>query len=106
MQLLAPETLKQLPAAILPRLIKLFSTITPELIIEMQQAAAHNDLATLAEAAHKLKGSCLSLGAEQMAVLCKELQEKGEANDSIGIHAQIDELSRLYPATLSAMQQV
>lgn len=104
MQLLATETLKQLPAAILPRLVKLFSATTPELLTEIQQAAANNDLAAMAEAAHKLKGSCLSLGAEPMAALCKVLQEKGEANDSTGIHAQIDELQRLYPATLNAMQ--
>ncbi|WP_298608246.1 Hpt domain-containing protein [uncultured Thiothrix sp.] len=104
MQLLATDTLKQLPAAILPRLIKLFMTTTPDLITAIQQAAVKNDLVVMAEAAHKLKGSCLSLGAEQMAAICKELQEKGEANDNTGIHEHIATLSSLYPQTLEAMQ--
>lgn len=104
MQLLALNTLKQLPKPILPRLINLFMSTTPDLITEIQQAAAKNDLAVMANAAHKLKGSCLSLGAEQMAAICKELQEKGEANDNTGIQAQVTELSSLYPKTLEAMQ--
>lgn len=104
MQVLATETVKQLPAAILPRLVKLFSTTSPELLENIQQAATDNNLRALAEAAHKLKGSCLSLGAEQMAEICKDLQEKGEANDATDIHTKIRELKLLYPITLSALQ--
>lgn len=104
MQLLANETLKQLPATILPRLITLFSSTTPDLLVEIQESATKQDLQTMAKAAHKLKGSCVSLGAEKMAELCKELQHKGENNDATDIKAMITELTDSYPSTLAAMQ--
>ena len=106
MQILATETLKQLPTAILPRLIAIFASTTPELLVEIQQAAAKHDLHSMAQAAHKLKGSCVSLGAEKMADLCKALQDKGEANDAIDIQAYIEELNQIYPATLAVMQSL
>ncbi|MFI0400583.1 MAG: Hpt domain-containing protein [Thiolinea sp.] len=106
MQILATETLKQLPAAILPRLIAIFTSTTPELLVEIQQAATKDDLPGMAQAAHKLKGSCVSLGAEKMADLCKTLQDKGEANDEVDVQGYIAELNNLYPATLAAMQNV
>lgn len=106
MQLLATDLLKQLPVAIRPRLINLFSTTTPDLLTEIQQAAVGGNLILMAQAAHKLKGSCISLGAEQMAAICKHLQEQGEANDATGLNEQITELTQLYPATLNAMQNV
>ena len=106
MQILATETLKQLPAAILPRLIAIFASTTPELLVEIQQTATNNDLHGMAQTAHKLKGSCVSLGAEQMADLCKTLQDKGESNDAVDIHTYIAELNKLYPATLTAMQNL
>lgn len=104
MQLLATETLTHLPSAILPRLVTIFASTSPALLEEIQQAAASQDLLKMAKAAHNLKGSCLSLGAEHMAQLCKELQEKGEANQAAGIQESISKLIQLYPATLAALQ--
>ncbi|MFZ1385950.1 MAG: Hpt domain-containing protein [Thiolinea sp.] len=106
MQILATETLKQLPASILPRLIAIFASTTPELLVEIQQTATNNDLHGMAQAAHKLKGSCVSLGAEKMADLCKTLQDKGESNDAVDISAYIEELNKLYPVTLATMQNL
>jgi hypothetical protein len=104
MQLLATETLARLPSSILPRLVTIFASTSPALLDEIQQAASHDDLLKMAKAAHNLKGSCLSLGAEHMAQLCKELQEKGETNQAAGIQEPINELIQLYPATLAALQ--
>lgn len=106
MQLLCTDSLKQLPAAILPKLIVMFSTSTPDLLTEIQQTAARGDLQAMAQAAHQLKGSCISLGAEKMADICTELQAKGEHNDAVGLNAYISELIRIYPATLAAMENV
>ena len=104
MQLLSPETLRSLPAVILPKLISLFRSNTPPLIAEIRQQAAQHNWLAMAQAAHKLKGSCVSLGAESMAEICKELQHKGEANDSTDITARIEALAALYPLTLEALQ--
>ena len=104
MQLLTPETLRSLPAVILPKLISLFSSTTPPLLTEIRQHATQSEWQAMAQAAHKLKGSCVSLGAEPMANICKSLQHKGEANDSSGVDEEIATLTALYPLTLAALQ--
>ena len=106
MQLLTPETLRSLPAVILPKLISLFSSTTPPLLTEIRQHATQGEWQAMAQAAHKLKGSCVSLGAEPMANICKSLQHKGEANDSSGIDEEIATLTALYPLTLAALQSM
>lgn len=106
MQLLAPEALQHLPAVILPRLIQMFGSTTPPMLADMHQHASSGNLLAMAQAAHKLKGSCVSLGAEQMAEVCKTLQHKGEQGDATGIRALLDELDVLYPATLAALQEI
>lgn len=106
MQLLITEALQQLPAAILPRLIDIFSTTTPNMIAEIRQYADNGDLPAMGLAAHRLKGSCVSLGAEQMANICKQLQHKGESNDATDVAAMIDELEALYPATFDALRNI
>ena len=104
MKLLATETLKALPAVILPRLIGLFEKTTPDLISEIRTYTQQGNLAEMAKSAHKLKGSCVSLGAEKMADICKELQHKGEENNANGVAQQVEALAALYPLTLEAMQ--
>ena len=104
MQLLTPDTLRSLPDVILPKLISLFSSTTPPLLTEIRQHATQGEWQAMAQAAHKLKGSCVSLGAEPMANICKSLQHKGEANDSSGVDEEIATLTALYPLTLAALQ--
>ena len=104
MQLLTPETLRSLPAVILPKLISLFSSTTPPLLTEIRQHATQGEWQAMAQAAHKLKGSCVSLGAEQMGDICKILQHKGEANDASETQTLSQALTRLYPETLAALQ--
>lgn len=106
MQLLSTEALQHLPAAILPRLVDMFGKTTPALLTDIQQHASSGDLHAMAQAAHKLKGSCVSLGAEQMAAICKELQHKGESNDASGINEYVAELTSIYPATFAEMQKL
>ncbi|MBO0614155.1 Hpt domain-containing protein [Thiothrix fructosivorans] len=106
MKLLAPEALQHLPAVILPRLIQMFGSTTPPLLVEIRQHASAGNLPAMAQAAHKLKGSCVSLGAEQMAEICKTLQHKGECGDAAGISALLEELEGIYPATLAALQTI
>lgn len=106
MQLLITEALQQLPAAILPRLIDMFGSTTPDMISKIRQHADSGDLAAMGAAAHRLKGSCVSLGAAPMADICKELQHKGESNDGSNIATMIDELETLYPATFAALKKI
>ena len=104
MQLLTPETLRSLPAVILPKLISLFSSTTPPLLTEIRQHATQGEWQAMAQAAHKLKGSCVSLGASAMAEICATLQYKGEQQDLSQAPVLLKQLQQLYPATLDALQ--
>jgi HPt (histidine-containing phosphotransfer) domain-containing protein len=104
MQLLNPEALRSLPAIIRPKLVTVFAKTTPELLEHIQLHATSGNLHAMAQAAHKLKGSCVSLGAEQMGDICKILQHKGEANDASETQTLSQALTRLYPETLAALQ--
>jgi HPt (histidine-containing phosphotransfer) domain-containing protein len=59
---------------ILQRLVELFGTQTPELLAAMRSAVDEARPGSVIEAAHKLKGSCLTLGAHHVAELCQELE--------------------------------
>lgn len=105
MQLLATETLQVLPPAILPRLISMFDSTTPGMLADIRQHADNGDLPAMGQAAHKLKGSCSSMGAVHMANLCKELQHKGETGDASNVNDMVTELEAIFPATLEALKQ-
>jgi CheY-like chemotaxis protein/HPt (histidine-containing phosphotransfer) domain-containing protein len=56
------------------RVIELFLNAVPELIDTLDEAIANKDAPRVKTLAHKLKGSCLSLGAEQMAAACYKVE--------------------------------
>lgn len=104
MNILALNVFQELPAPLLPRLVDLFMATTPILLKEIQHYQTSGDLQALGQSAHKLKGSCLSLGAQAMAELCHTLQVKGEQQDSAEITELTTQLNDLYPLTLKALQ--
>ncbi len=106
MKLLTLETLQNLPSFLIPRLVDLFAKTTPALLDELQQhGIATPAPAAMAQAAHKLKGSCVSLGAEQMASICAELQHKGEQQDMQNVASLITELAQIFPPTLAELRK-
>jgi CheY-like chemotaxis protein/HPt (histidine-containing phosphotransfer) domain-containing protein len=64
------------------RLVELFLDRTPPLIEELRRAIERADTGELRARAHKLKGSCLAVGAERMALLAAQLQHAGEHGDA------------------------
>jgi HPt (histidine-containing phosphotransfer) domain-containing protein len=62
-------------------LIDLFLEDAPRKLASMLEAAAGADVGALARAAHSLKGSSASLGANGVAALCGEL-ERTDCGDS------------------------
>ena len=55
-------------------------------------AVAKKDSVLLAQAAHKLKGSSLNIGASRMASLCLHLEQLGKSGANIGDEPSLDEL--------------
>ena len=106
MTLLVSEVLAGLPAAVLPRLVKMFGDTTPGMLRDIRQAANAGDWSGMGSAAHRLKGSCVSLGAQRMAEICQTLQHQGEAGEGQGVPGLLDELEDLYQPTFQALQNL
>lgn len=102
--LVNPEVLESLPDFLIPQLIQVFTGTTPAMLQELQQQLTAQDAHAFGQTAHKLKGSCVSLGASAMAEICATLQHKGEQQNLTQAASLVLELQQLYPATLDALQ--
>lgn len=67
---------------ILARLIRLYFENSPKLMQGIKEACATGDPAKLRSAAHTLKSSSASLGAEALAAICKDLEDMGRINNT------------------------
>ncbi|MCS7065464.1 MAG: Hpt domain-containing protein [Fimbriimonadales bacterium] len=56
-----------------------FLNIAPELLAQIEQAVAQGDAAALTHAAHTLKGSARSIGAESLAEKALALEQIGKS---------------------------
>jgi HPt (histidine-containing phosphotransfer) domain-containing protein len=59
------------------RLVDVYLKSSPELVDAMRDAVASEDAETLERSAHSLKSSSATLGALELAELCKELEQIG-----------------------------
>jgi CheY-like chemotaxis protein/HPt (histidine-containing phosphotransfer) domain-containing protein len=65
-----------------PRLLELFLDRTPPLLEELRRAIERADAGEVRSRAHKLKGSCLAVGAERLALLAAQIQHAAEQGDA------------------------
>jgi signal transduction histidine kinase/CheY-like chemotaxis protein/HPt (histidine-containing phosphotransfer) domain-containing protein len=79
-----------------PRLVSLFIARVPENLAELEAVLALADCRRVREKAHKLKGSCLAVGAELMAHEAEALQFEAERDDLGKAAAHLDALKHGY----------
>jgi two-component system sensor histidine kinase/response regulator len=85
---------------VVDQLVDLFLTSTPPMLAELRDAADRGDHDELQRTAHKLKGSCQSIGATAMATLCRAV-ETGEGD----VHSTIAELGAALASTEIAIRR-
>ena len=75
-------------------MVALFVIEAPTLLDELRQLIAASNFAAMQRSAHTLKGSCNTIGAKRMGMLCSDLQiiSKGEAlqNTAAEIFAELE----------------
>lgn len=79
------DSMKEMFGNDFAELAGLFRTDSPQRISALNQAATDGDAIKVAKIAHALSGSSASIGATEMAALCKEL----EINTKLGIPSNI-----------------
>jgi signal transduction histidine kinase/CheY-like chemotaxis protein/HPt (histidine-containing phosphotransfer) domain-containing protein len=91
------------------RLSSLFLARTPEILVELEAAVKNRDAQRIRDRAHKLKGSCLAVGAEVLAQMSQAMQFAAEQGTVEGMHertqeirAQFDRVSTLLHQELNA----
>jgi len=73
-----------------PGVIRVFLRHVPDQLASLASALDDNDPEALQAAAHKLKGSCLSVGVPRMAALCERLESEPADPGARQIKAQLD----------------
>lgn len=83
----------------LVELIDIFLGQSQDLIDEIKSGAEKKDNQIITKAAHKLKGSCLNLGAMSMGEVCQDIEHTSRDNNLSDIELKINELMSLHKET-------
>jgi signal transduction histidine kinase/AmiR/NasT family two-component response regulator len=81
------------------QVLEMFSRQAPGCIEEMRTAIDSGDYTTMWKSAHKLKGTCLNIGAKKVAEICKEIERKGRNLEVSGLQGLIMQLEVDYNTT-------
>jgi HPt (histidine-containing phosphotransfer) domain-containing protein len=60
----------------------------------------------MSQTAHKLKGSCLNLGARQLAEVCRQIELKGKNGEASQVPAHTAVIKSIYEQTENALKQL
>ena len=88
-------------AAPSPNVVNLFGDLVPAQIDDVDAAARAENWKKTAELAHRLKGSCLSVGAVAMSACARELEA---TTDRASASALMERLRALLPETVELLQ--
>lgn len=88
------------------RLIQILRNQAPDFINEIKENAIKKEGKSMAETAHKFKGSCMTLYLLKLTELCKELQIKGESQDFTEIDSLLAELDECYEETIHQLDKI
>jgi len=89
--------------ATLRQVVELFGIQTPELMANMRSGVDDNQPAVVAEIAHKLKGSSVTLAASRMVELCNELQTGAATGSLETAAARLDQLEQAFNQAYAAL---
>jgi len=83
--------------AFLIEMIDIFTESTPSVIAEIKSAVSNGNAKSLEHFAHRLKGSCINIGARHMITLCETLERIGKSGVVADSNRQIvNELAARY----------
>ncbi len=100
------EALSDGDKALLQELVEAYLAGSNDLVAQMQQAAEQQDAALLERAAHSLKSSSASLGAEYLSQQSKQLELQGRTGDLHGVAEQVAALVQEYQIVLRVLHQM
>jgi HPt (histidine-containing phosphotransfer) domain-containing protein len=86
--------------------INMFLNQSPNLIDEIRHYMQSGQYDKMGQAAHKLKGSSMNLGAGTLAELCKKIEIKARSNELSDIDRLIESLQPVYEKTETELKKL
>jgi HPt (histidine-containing phosphotransfer) domain-containing protein len=83
----------------------LFLRLVPGQIEQLLAAVQAQDREQIRLCSHKLKGSCVSLGARAMGDLCQAIQHGAECADTSQIEGEAQRVAQLFAPTAQLLEQ-
>ena len=84
-------------------LIRIFLEESPAIVADLRNGTREDDAARITKAAHALKSSSLSVGAEPLAATCKELEALGRDGTTEAAATLMSEIEVRYLAVQEAL---
>ncbi|GAA4494655.1 response regulator [Pseudaeromonas paramecii] len=100
----ALDSLRSLRAGLLVKVLDSWLQESPQLLSQLEQALAEQDLARLHRAAHSLKNSAATLGANQLSAVCLQVEQLARQEQLATIPALLKELQDHFAAAHAEIQ--
>ncbi len=91
---------------VLTEVLKLFLDEAPKRLERLRDAWQERNAPDLQRAAHSLKGSAGNIGAKRMYEICRQLDERGKANDFPGAKHLIESLAAEFRSVEEEIRQL
>ena len=88
----------------LAELVDTYCADSPALFAELRAAIAADDATTARRAAHTLKSTSASFGANHLAAQCREIEAAAGAGELAGLDAQVDMAAASYVEVEAALR--
>ena len=88
----------------LAELVETYLADSPGLFIELRAAIAADDAASARRAAHTLKSTSASFGANGLAARCREIEAAAAAGDLVGLDEQVELAASSYAQVEAALR--
>jgi HPt (histidine-containing phosphotransfer) domain-containing protein len=100
------NSLRELGDDFFLELIETFLDSSQTQMEALRKAIEEKSATGIEAAAHSLKGSCYGQGAEELGLLCKEMEAKGRENDMTDIAPLIRDIEASLDQTHEVLKQL
>ena len=87
-------------------LIEMFLQQSDEIMKEIKISCEKKDADSLSKSSHKLKGSCLNLGAVDMSKICQDIEQNTRENNLNDIDNKVNSLENIYQKTRNELKKI
>lgn len=90
--------------AVIREIVTMFLQETPPAIQTIERAYRGGDLSTVRQVAHRLKSNAGTVGAEALALLCREIERAADEGDADSLAERVPKLEGVYAKTAETLE--